>query len=74
MVRVLEQTGGKLLESIRVVSEFRAPELGQDRRAVQFRLSFRAPDRTVRDEEVDALIGRLLKALEKELDARLRTS
>jgi phenylalanyl-tRNA synthetase beta chain len=74
VIGVLQQAAGKLLESIDVVSEFRAPELGQDRRAVQFRLTFRAPDRTVRDEEVDALIGRLLKALEKELDARLRTS
>jgi phenylalanyl-tRNA synthetase beta chain len=73
-IRVLRQAGGKLLESVVVVSEFRAPELGQDRRAVQFRLTFRAAERTVRDEEVDALIGRLLKTLEKELDARLRTS
>jgi phenylalanyl-tRNA synthetase beta subunit len=34
----------------------------------------RAPDRTVRDEEVDGLVSRLLKTLEQELDARLRTS
>jgi phenylalanyl-tRNA synthetase beta chain len=73
-IRVLRQAGGKLLESVDVVSEFRAPELGQDRRAVQFRLTFRAAERTVRDEEVDALIARLLKTLENELDARLRTS
>jgi len=74
VIRVLNQAGGKLLESVDVVSEFRAPELGDDRRAVQYRLTFRAPDRTVRDEEIDPLVGRLLKAVEKELDARLRTS
>jgi phenylalanyl-tRNA synthetase beta chain len=72
--RVMVRSGGHLLESVDVVSEFRAPELGEGRRAVQFRLTFRAADRTVRDEEVDALIGRLLKTLENELDARLRTS
>ena len=73
-VRVMAQAGGKLRERVEVISEFRSPLLGEERRAVQFRLTFRAPDRTVRDEEVDALVSRLLKALEKELDARIRTS
>lgn len=72
--RVLRQSGGPLLESVEVASEFRAEALGPERRAVQFRLTFRAPDRTIRDEEVDAAVGRALKALEHQLDARLRTS
>jgi len=65
---------GKLLESVAVISEFRTDQLGAGRRAVQFRLIFRAADRTVRDEEVDAAVGRTLKALEAKLGARLRTS
>jgi phenylalanyl-tRNA synthetase beta chain len=70
----MRRAGGALLESVDVVSEFRSDEVGSDRRAVQFRLTVRAPDRTVRDEEVDGLVSRLLKTLEQELDARLRTS
>jgi phenylalanyl-tRNA synthetase beta chain len=73
VVRVM-RASGKLLEGVEVISEFRSEQLGDDRRAVQFRLVFRAPDRTVRDEEVDGALGRILKAVEKELDARLRTS
>ena len=73
-VRVMRKAGGELLESVEVVSEFRSSALGEDRRAVQFRLTFRAPDRSVRDEEVDSLVARILKALEKELDASLRTT
>jgi phenylalanyl-tRNA synthetase beta chain len=72
-IRVM-RASGKLLEAIEVVSEFRSEQLGEDRRAVQFRLDFRAPDRTIRDEDVDAALSRILKALERELDARLRTS
>ncbi|MEO8139711.1 MAG: phenylalanine--tRNA ligase subunit beta [Gemmatimonadota bacterium] len=68
------RSSGKLLEAVEVVSEFRTEQLGDDRRAVQFRLVFRAPDRTIRDEDVDAALSRILKALERELDARLRTS
>jgi phenylalanyl-tRNA synthetase beta chain len=74
VIRVMRQTGGRLLESVEVVSEFRSPALGADRRAVQFRLTVRAPDRSLRDQEVDALLTRVLAALEKELDASLRTS
>lgn len=73
-VRVMRKAGGELLESVEVMSEFRSSALGEDRRAVQFRLTFRAPDRSVRDEEVDSLVARILKALEKELDASLRTT
>ncbi|MDH4347312.1 MAG: phenylalanine--tRNA ligase subunit beta [Gemmatimonadota bacterium] len=72
--REMHAAVGKLLESATVVSEFRADEIGAGRRAVQFRLTFRAADRTVRDEEVDAAVGRILKVLEARLGARLRTS
>ncbi len=65
---------GKLLERVTVISEFRSEQLGADHRAVQFRLVFRAPDRTVRDDEVDPLMTRILKAVESQLDAKLRTS
>ncbi len=73
-VAAMRTAGGDLLEGVAVVSEFRAESLGADRRAVQFRLTIRAPDRTVTDQEVEALLGRVLKALEATLDARLRTS
>jgi phenylalanyl-tRNA synthetase beta chain len=71
---VMRATAGRLLETVGVFSEFRSEQLGADHRAVQFRLIFRAADRTVRDEEVDAAVTRVLKALEQQLDARLRTS
>ncbi len=72
--RVIRRAAGPLLESVEVVSDFRSEQLGSDRRAVQFRLRLRGADRTVRDEEVDQAVSRVLKAVEKELDARLRTS
>jgi len=71
---VMRATAGRLLETVGVVSEFRSEQLGGEHRAVQFRLIFRAVDRTVRDEEVDAAVSRVLKALEQQLDAKLRTT
>ncbi len=59
---------------MKAISEFRSDQLGAEHRAVQFRLVFRAADRTVRDDEVDPVMTRVLKAVERQLDAKLRTS
>ena len=48
------------------------PELPAGVRSVAFRLVFRAPDRTLRDAEVDQAETRLLAALEDELGVRRR--
>lgn len=65
--RVIRQSGGELLEAVRVIAEFRGAALGEGRRSVTFRLTFRAPDRTLRDADVDAIEGQVLAALEREL-------
>ncbi|MGH7631128.1 MAG: phenylalanine--tRNA ligase subunit beta [Gemmatimonadales bacterium] len=69
---VLEQAGGTLLERVVVLDEYRGAGIGDGRRSVMFRLTFRAPDRTLRDREVDEAEGRLLQALEAELGVKRR--
>lgn len=65
--RVIRSAAGELLEGVRTIAEFRGAALGEGRRSVTFRLTFRAPDRTLRDADVDAIEGRVLGALEREL-------
>ncbi len=69
---VLRRTGGALLERIEIESDYRGPELPPGVRSVAFRLVFRAPDRTLRDVEVDQAETRLLAALEAELGVQRR--
>jgi phenylalanyl-tRNA synthetase beta chain len=69
---LLRRTGGPLLESVRVESDYRGPELAPGTRSVAFRLAFRAPDRTLRDSEIDEIERRLLAALAAELGIRRR--
>jgi phenylalanyl-tRNA synthetase beta chain len=64
---VLRKVGGGLLESIEVESDYRGAELPSGTRSVAFRLSFRTPDRTLRDSEVDQVEASLLAALAAEL-------
>jgi phenylalanyl-tRNA synthetase beta chain len=68
----LRTAGGALLERVRVESDYRGPELPAGTRSVAFRLTFRAPDRTLRDAEVDAAESRVLAALDRELGVRRR--
>jgi phenylalanyl-tRNA synthetase beta chain len=68
----LRTAGGALLEQVQVESDYRGPELPAGTRSVAFRLTFRAPDRTLRDAEVDAAESRLLAALDRELGVRRR--
>jgi phenylalanyl-tRNA synthetase beta chain len=65
--RVIHQAAGELLERVRVTAEYRGAALGEGRRSVTFRLTFRAPDRSLRVADVDAVEGEVLSALEREL-------
>jgi phenylalanyl-tRNA synthetase beta chain len=69
---VLRGAGVALLERIEIESDYRGPELPAGVRSVAFRLVFRAPDRTLRDAEVDQAETRLLAALGDELGVRRR--
>jgi phenylalanyl-tRNA synthetase beta chain len=69
---LLRRVGGDLLEQVRVESDYRGAELPPETRSVAFRLTFRAPDRTLRDAEVDAVETRLLDGLAADLGVRRR--
>jgi phenylalanyl-tRNA synthetase beta chain len=69
---VITSAGGALLERIDVLDEYRGSAVGEGLRSVAFRLTFRAPDRTLAAAEVDAAEGRVLAALERELNVRRR--
>jgi phenylalanyl-tRNA synthetase beta chain len=63
---------GPLLERLDVLDEYRGAALGSAVRSVAFRLTFRAPDRTLAADEVDAGEARVLRALESNLGIRRR--
>ncbi|WP_232668608.1 phenylalanine--tRNA ligase subunit beta [Pseudonocardia sp. TRM90224] len=46
--------GGELLEHVRLFDVFTGEQVGEGRRSLAFRLSFRAPDRTLTSEEANA--------------------
>jgi len=69
---VLRRAAGELLEAVSIESDYRGAELPAGTRSVAFRLTFRAPDRTLRDAEIDEVERRTLAALSGELRIQRR--
>ncbi len=75
VIEVVRRAGGELLEDVEVFDVYRNPErVGEGKVSLALRLSFRAVDRTLTDEEVAAQRERILTALGEELSGRLRAS
>ncbi len=69
---VIRRTAGALLEHVAVFDEYRGAAVPPGRRSVAWHCTFRDPARTLREQEVDTLLARVLRALEDELDVRRR--
>jgi phenylalanyl-tRNA synthetase beta chain len=70
--RTLREAAGDRLEDGRVFDVFRSEALGANKKSLAFGLRFRAPDRTLTDEEVGKLRQRCIDAMAKEHGASLR--
>ncbi|MDT8435705.1 MAG: phenylalanine--tRNA ligase subunit beta [Gemmatimonadota bacterium] len=62
------------LRSLSLFDVFEGESLAEGTRSLAWRLEFRAPDRTLTDDEVDAGVERIVRRLKEEFDARIRAS
>jgi len=72
--RVIRESAGDLLESLNVFDEFRGAGIPDGSRSLAWRLTFRHPERTLRDREIQGRTAKILKDLEAALGIRQRTS
>ena len=70
---VLEQAGGRVLVGIQLFDVYRGKQIGQGKKSLAYNLSYQAPDRTLTDEEVAKIRDRIVRRLDKELNAKLRS-
>jgi len=69
---VLRRAAGPLLARIAVFDEYRGKGIAPGMRSVAWHLVFRAPDRTLREAEVETLVRAAVTAVEGELGVRRR--
>jgi phenylalanyl-tRNA synthetase beta chain len=71
---VIRHAGGEFLEHVELFDEFRGAGVPEGKRSLAWRLTFRHPERTLRDKEIDGRRSQLLKTLERELGVVPRTA
>ena len=60
------------LEAVEFITTFRGKQVGKGKKSVTLRLRFRAADRTLKSEAVDAQMDAVVAAFERELGAEIR--
>lgn len=72
MLDTIKQKGGEYLEEVNIFDVYKGSQVPDGMKSVAFALSFRALDKTLKDEDVNIAMERILKNLEKKFDAQRR--
>jgi phenylalanyl-tRNA synthetase beta chain len=72
VAQAIRAAGGGLLRELVLFDLYQGPPVPQGRKSLAFRLRLQAEDRTLTDEEADALRARIEARLAEELGAELR--
>lgn len=67
----IEASGGELLSGVELFDLYYGDELGQDKKSIAYHIYFQSKERTLTDDEVEAVMASILKAVE-ELGAQRR--
>ena len=70
---LMRQTGGKMLTAVKLFDVFRSEQIGAGKKSLAYQLTYQAPDRTLTDAEVSAARNKIIKRLEHEFSAKLRS-
>ncbi|MBO0686081.1 MAG: phenylalanine--tRNA ligase subunit beta, partial [Candidatus Dormibacteraeota bacterium] len=68
----IAEAGGELLESVRAFDEYRGSQVPEGHKSVAFALTYRSPERTLTDAEVDSALERVRQALRRAHHAGFR--
>ncbi len=68
----MRKAAGKLLESIQMFDVYRGIQVGANKKSVAFSLTFRAPDRTLTDEEVQKAMEKVKQTCAQKYNASIR--
>ncbi len=69
----VREGAGELLEDIQLFDVFTGPQIGEDRKSLTFALRFRAPDRTLTEDDASAARDAAIRCAAERVGAVLRT-
>ena len=71
--QAITKAGGFLLKEVRLFDVYRGDPVPAGKKSLAYALTFQAPDKTLRDEIVAKQVQRIVKSLNRELGAELRS-
>jgi len=73
LLKTIRQTAGASLEELQVFDVFESSSLGEGKKSIAFRLSFLDKNKTLTIKDIEPIIKKVVKALEKQYSANLRS-
>ncbi len=73
LMKVIKSNAGNTLKSIDIFDVFEGDSIGKGKKSIAFRLNFIDPNKTLNIKEVEPIIQRVVKTLEKQFSAKLRS-
>jgi len=70
---LIRQTGGKLLANVRLFDVFRSEQIGAGKKSLAYSLTYQSPDSTLTDKDAAQIRSRIVRRLEQEVGAKLRS-
>ncbi len=70
---LIKQTGGKMLENVHLFDVFRSEQIGAGKKSLAYALTYRSHEGTLTDKDAAGIRNRIIKRLENELGAKLRS-
>jgi len=73
VAEVIRQAGGKIVTGVRLFDVYRGEKIGAGKKSLAYSLTYQAPNKTLTDRDVAGIRTRILRRLEQELGAALRS-
>jgi phenylalanyl-tRNA synthetase beta chain len=70
---LIRQTGGRSVTNVRLFDVYHGEQVGAGQKSLAYSLTYQAPDKTMTDTEAAAIRNKIVKRLEQEVGARLRS-
>jgi len=70
---LIRKTGGKSVSAVRLFDVYRGDQIGAGKKSLAYNLTYQAPDKTMTDAEAAQIRNKIVKRLEQEVGAKLRS-
>lgn len=73
VAELIKQTAGRILLDITLFDLYRSEQIGNGKKSLAYSLTYQSAEKTLTDKDVAQIRSRIIRRLEQELDAKLRT-